>query len=116
MLGANRGHDQGATTPPSNNGADGQGRVSTGVGPPGVRVRKQHRQEYTWQGSGVHDQGVAPGMEPDDNLWGCLVHPQQLQHISHVAWEQTNLPHVDIKGEPGGDPGVQQQQGPAQET
>jgi hypothetical protein len=75
VLGTDRGHDQGAATPPPNNDADGQGRVSTGGGPPGVRVRRQHGQEYTQQGSGIHDQGVAPGMEPDDNLWVCLVHP-----------------------------------------
>jgi hypothetical protein len=50
------------------------------------------------------------GLEPDDNLWGCLVHPLQLQRISHLAWEHTNLPLVDIQGEPGGNLGVQQQQ------
>jgi hypothetical protein len=104
VLGADRGHDQGAATPPPNNGADRQGRVSTGG--PRVRVRRQHGQEYTRQGYGVHDQGVAPGMEPDDNLWVCLVHPPQLQRISHMAREHTNLPHMDIQGELGGDPGV----------
>jgi hypothetical protein len=81
-----------------------------------MRVRRQHGQEYMRQGSRVHDQGLAPEMEPDDDLWGCLVHPPQLQHISHMAREHTNLPHVDIQGELGGDPGVQQQQGPVQET
>jgi hypothetical protein len=30
FLGANRGHDQGAATPPPDNGADGLERVSTG--------------------------------------------------------------------------------------
>jgi hypothetical protein len=40
----------------------------------------------------------------------------QLQHISHMAQEHTNLPHVDIQGDPGGDPGVQQQQETVQET
>jgi hypothetical protein len=55
-------------------------------------------------------------MEPDDNLWGCLVRPPQLQHISHMARGHTNLTHVDIQGKPGGDPGVQQQQGSVQET
>ncbi len=107
VSGAKRGHDQGAATPPPDNGADGQGRVSTGGGPPGARVRRQHGQEYTWQGSGIHEQGVAPGMEPDDDLWGCLVHPPQLQRISHMTRVHTNLPHVDIQGKPGGDPGVQ---------
>jgi hypothetical protein len=48
-------------------------------------------------------------MEPDDNLWGGLVHPPQLQPISHMSREHTNLPHIDIQGKPGGDPGVQQQ-------
>jgi hypothetical protein len=55
-------------------------------------------------------------MEPDDDLWGCLVHPPQLQHISHMAQEHTNLLHVDIQGEFGGNLGVQQQQGILQET
>ncbi len=40
VLGADRGHDQGAATPPPDNGADRQGRVSTGGGPPGARVKK----------------------------------------------------------------------------
>ncbi len=101
-------------TSSSNNGADGQRRVSAGGGPPGACVRRQHGQEYTGQGSGIHDQGLAPGMEPDDNLWGCLVHPPQLQHVSHTARGHTNLTHVDIEGEPRGDPGVQQQQGSVQ--
>jgi hypothetical protein len=52
---------------------------------------------------------VAPGMEPDDDLWGCLVHPPQLQYTSHMARGYTNLTHMDIQGEPGGDSGVQQQ-------
>ena len=68
------------------------------------------------QGSGIHDQGVALGMEPDDYLWGCLVHPPQLQCISHMARGHTNLTHMDIQREPEGDPGVQQQQGSVQET
>ncbi len=55
VLGTNRGHDQGVTTPPTNNGADGQERVSTGGGPPGARVRGQHGQEYMRQGSGVNE-------------------------------------------------------------
>jgi hypothetical protein len=33
-----------------------------------------------------------------------------------MAREHTNLTHVDIQGEPGGEPNVQQQQGPVQET
>ncbi len=80
-----------------------------------MRVRRQHGQEYMQQGSGIKDQGVAPGMEPEDNLWGCLVHPPQLQCISHTARGHTNLTHEDIQEEPGGDPGVQQQQGSVQE-
>jgi hypothetical protein len=80
-----------------------------------VRVRR-HGQEYMRQGAGLNDKGEVPGMEPDDDLWGCLVHPPQLQCIPHMAWEHTNLPHVDIQGEPGGNPGVQQQQGTVQET
>jgi hypothetical protein len=103
-------------TPPPNNGADGQDRVSTGGGPPGVHVRRQHGQEYMQQGSGVNDHGEALGMEPDDDLWGCWVHPPQLQHMSNMAWEHTNLPQVDIQGELGGHSGVQQQQGILQET
>jgi hypothetical protein len=55
-------------------------------------------------------------MEPDNDLWGCLVHPPQLQRISHTARGHTNLTHVDIQGEPVGDPGVKQQQGSVQET
>jgi hypothetical protein len=55
-------------------------------------------------------------MEPDDDLWERLVHPPQLQLISHMAREHTNLPHMDIQEELGGDPGVQQQQGSVQET
>jgi hypothetical protein len=46
VSGANRAHDQGASTSPPDNGADGQGRVSTVGRPPGVHVRKQHGQEY----------------------------------------------------------------------
>jgi hypothetical protein len=68
------------------------------------------------KGVGYMTKGMAPGIEPDDDLWGCLVHPPQLQHVSYMAWEHTNLPHVDIQGELGGDPGVQQQQGPVQEA
>ncbi len=79
-------------------------------------VRRQHGQEYTRQGSGVNDHGEALGMRPDDNLWGCLVHPLQLQCISHMAREHTNLPHVDIQGELGDNSGVQQQQGILHET
>jgi hypothetical protein len=55
-------------------------------------------------------------MESDDDLWGCLVHPPQLQGISHTARGHTNLTHMDIQEEPGGDPGVQQQQGSVQAT
>jgi hypothetical protein len=47
VSGADRGHDQGASTSSPNNGADGQGRVSTGGGPPGALARRQHGQEYT---------------------------------------------------------------------
>jgi hypothetical protein len=108
VLGTDRGHDQGAATPPPDNGADEQGRVSTGGGTPGLRVRRQHGQEYTRQGSGVNDHGEAPGMEPDHDLWRCLIHPPQLQRISHMARGHTNLTHVNIQGDPGGDPGVQQ--------
>jgi hypothetical protein len=104
-----------ATIPP-NNGADGPERVSTGGGPPGAHVRRQHGQEYTWQRSGVSDHGEALGMKPDDDLWGCVVHPLQLHRISHIAWEFINLPSLDIQGELGGKLGVQQQQGILQET
>jgi hypothetical protein len=55
-------------------------------------------------------------MEPDDDLWRCLVHPLQLNRISHIAQEFTNLPHVDIYEELGGKLGMQQQQGILQET
>jgi hypothetical protein len=68
VSGADRGDDQGAATSPLDNGADRQERVSTGGGPPGAHVRRQHGQEYTQQGSGIHDQGVAPGMKPDDGI------------------------------------------------
>ncbi len=115
-MGANRGHDQGAATPPPNNGADGPERESTGGGPLRARVRGQHGQEYTWQESGVNDHGEALGMEPGDDLWGYLVHPPQLQRISHMARKHTNLPPMDIQGELGGNSGVQQQQGILQET
>ena len=67
------------------------------------------------QGSGIHDQGVALGMEPDDDLWGCLVHLPESQRMTHMARGHTNLTYMDILGEPGGDPGVQQQQGSVQE-
>jgi hypothetical protein len=55
-------------------------------------------------------------MEPDDDLWECLVHPLQLHRISHMAQEFINLPHVDIQRELGGKLDVQQQQGILQET
>jgi hypothetical protein len=55
-------------------------------------------------------------MEPDDDLWGCLVHLPQLQHKSHMAREYTNLPHVDVQEELGGNLGLHQQQGILQET
>jgi hypothetical protein len=45
VSGVDRGHDQGAATPPPNNGAGRPERVSTGGGPPGARVRRQHGQE-----------------------------------------------------------------------
>ncbi len=115
VLGTNRGHDQGTSTSPPDNDADRQGRVSTGGGPAGARVRRQHGQEYTRQRFWIQDQGVAPGMEPEDNQWGCLVHPPQLQCIPQTARVYTNLNHEDIQGEPVGDPGVQQQQGSVQE-
>jgi hypothetical protein len=55
-------------------------------------------------------------MEPEDDLWGCLVHSPQLHRISHIAWEFTILPHMDIQGELKGKLGVKQQQGILQET
>jgi hypothetical protein len=55
-------------------------------------------------------------MEPDDDLWGCLVHPLQLHCISKASLEVINLLHLDIQGELGGKLGVQQQQGILQET
>jgi hypothetical protein len=55
-------------------------------------------------------------MEPEDDLWGYLVHPLQLHCISHVAREFINLLHLDIQGELGGKLIVQQQQGILQET
>ncbi len=116
VLGANRGHDQGAATPPPGNGADMTERVSTGGGPPGARVRRQHGQEYTQQRSRVLDYGETPGREPDDDLWGRLVHPLQLDCISQSSWEVINLLHLDIKGEFWGEVGMQQQQGILQET
>jgi hypothetical protein len=115
-LNANRGRDQGAATTPPDNGADGPKRVSTGGGPPGARVRRQHGQEYTWQRSGVSDHWEALRMQPDDDQWGCWVHPLQLHHISHIAWEFINIPHLDVQGELGGELGMQQQQGILQET
>ncbi len=36
-------------------------------------------------------------------------------NVSHMARGHTNLTHVDIQGEPGGDPGMQQQRGSIQE-
>jgi hypothetical protein len=68
------------------------------------------------QRSGVSDHVEALEMELDDNLWGCLVHPPQLHCISHIAWESTNLLHMDIQGELEGKLGMQQQQGILQET
>jgi hypothetical protein len=115
ILGTNRGHDQGATTPPPNNDADGRERASTGGGPPGARVRGQHGQEDTQQRSEVSDYGQAPGMEPDDDLWEQLVHPPQLHCISQASREGINLPHLDIQGELRGELGVQQQHGILQE-
>ncbi len=78
VLGADRGHDQDVATTPPNNGADRTERASTGGGPPGARVKRQHGQEYMWQRLWVSDYGVALEMEPDDDLQGCLVHPLQL--------------------------------------
>ncbi len=101
VLGVNRGHDQDTATPPPNNGADRQERVSTGGEPPGAHVRRKHGQEYMQQGSGVNDHGEAPGIEPDNDQWGYLIHPPQLQHISHMAQEHTNLPHMDVQGSQG---------------
>jgi hypothetical protein len=49
-------------------------------------------------------------------MWGCLVHSPQLQRISYMAREHTNLLHEDIQGELGGNSGVQQQQGTLQKT
>ncbi len=68
-MGVNRGHDRDASTPPPDNGADRMERASTGGGPPGAHVRRQHGQEDTQQRSEVSDYGEAPGMEPDDDLW-----------------------------------------------
>jgi hypothetical protein len=81
-----------------------------------VSVRRQHGQEYTWQKSVVTDHREALGIEPDDDLCECLVHPPQLHCISHIAQEFINPLHVDIQGELGGKLGVQQQQGFLQET
>jgi hypothetical protein len=50
VLGVNRGHDQGAATTPPDNDADG---ASTGGGPPGAHVRRQHGQEYMQQRSAL---------------------------------------------------------------
>ncbi len=63
-----RGHDQGAVTPPPNNGADRTEKASIGGGPPGARVRRQHGQEDMQQRSEVSDYGEALGMDPDDDL------------------------------------------------
>ncbi len=115
VLGADRAHDQGAATPPSNNGADGTERASTGGGPPGVRVRRQPGQEDTQQWSEVSDYEEAPGMVPNDDLWERLVHPPQLHFLSQVSREVINLPHLDIQGGLGGELGVQQQHGILQE-
>jgi hypothetical protein len=57
------------STPFPNNGADGTERASTGGGPLGVHVRRQHGQEDTQQRSEVSDYGEAPGLEPDGDLW-----------------------------------------------
>jgi hypothetical protein len=117
VLGANRGHDQGVATPSPNNGADRTERASTGGGPPGARVKRQHGIEYMWQRSGVSDYRVALGMEPDDDLQGYLVHPLQLHCISHVSsWEFINLLHLDIQGDLGSKSGMQEQQRILQET
>jgi hypothetical protein len=113
---ADRGHDQGAATPPSDNGADGTERASTGGGPLGVHVRWRHGQEYMQQRSEVSDYREASGMKPNNDLWGCLVHPPQLPCISQSSWEVINLPHLDIQGEFGGKLGMQQQKGILQET
>jgi hypothetical protein len=91
-------------------------RASTGGGPPGVRVRRQHGQKDMQQRSEVSDYREAPGMEPDDDLWECLVHPPQLHHISQASWEDINLLHLDIQGGLGDKLGIQQQQGILQET
>ena len=67
----------------------------------------------------THNKGL--GYKTKGWLWGwslkrrCLVHPPQLQRTSHMARGHTNLTHVDIQGEPGGDPGMQQQRGSIQE-
>jgi hypothetical protein len=82
--------------------------VSTGRGPPGLLVRRQHGQEDTQQRSGVSDYGEAPGMEPDDDLWERLVHPPQLHYISQASREGINLVHLDIQRELGGKLGTQQ--------
>ncbi len=55
-------------------------------------------------------------MEPDDDLWGHLVHPPQLDCISQSLRKVINLPHLDMQGEFGGKLGMQQQQGILQET
>ncbi len=69
VLGANRGHDQGAATLHPNNGIDGMERASNGGGPLGVRVRMQPGQEDTQQRSELLDNREALGMEPDDDWW-----------------------------------------------
>jgi hypothetical protein len=51
--------------------------------------------------SGASNYGEALGMEPDDDLWGCLVHSLQLHVISHSSQEVINLLHLDIQGELG---------------
>jgi hypothetical protein len=68
------------------------------------------------QRSEVSDYGEALGMEPDDDLWECLVHPPQLHPISQASRELINLLHLDILGELGGKLGMQQQQRILQET
>ncbi len=69
VLGADRGNDQGAVTPPPDNGTDGTESASTGGGPPGVRVRRQHGQEDMQHRSELSDNEEALGMESDDNWW-----------------------------------------------
>jgi hypothetical protein len=48
--------------------ADGTERASTGAGPPGAHIRRQHEEAYTQQRSEVSDYGEALGMEPDNDM------------------------------------------------